>query len=382
MKKSTIFLLLVAIVAVSDVYAQKPHFFIECNQAMGDTSQKYSNAFARLVADEIKEAFPCSRVNTQSDIVRKLDSLRFRTLIGDFEGDLPSFCDMLAHDYWIHLRMIDYTEGRVSIIARCFKYKKIDCLADAGMVRCGNSFSELTEGCKKITKTLIDMMSKFEICPFTGPVNLTIQSEYDTTTKQEYPVYCNEMDQTYVREETIYKRTDSKWQLERKGIPRATGTMSFTMSESSSLEVQSGCYQCSSGRKGGRVYTRTNSFNTEGSGLSTESSYNGNKQDDTRIEIEFFEDGTYILTAKGTSKPARGYGKEDEKAEGSCDNIPSDPRSIPREITLPLRVVLGPFPGKSTDEILRQKDTIKKRNPVSNEMETITYEFVLEKQSK
>ncbi|MBK7174613.1 MAG: hypothetical protein IPH84_15610 [Bacteroidales bacterium] len=382
MKKTTLTLLLFAIVAMTSLFAQKPHFFIECNQAMGDTSQKYANAFARLVANELKDAFPCAKINTQSDIVNKLDSLRFRALIGDFEGDLPSFCDQLAHDYWIHLRMIDYTEGRIAIIARCFKYKKIDCIADAGMVRCGNTFGELTEGCKEITKRLIDMLSKFEICPFTGPVNLSIHSQFDTVTKQEYAVYCNMMDQTYRREETSNKRADSEWQLERKGIPRAIGTMNFTLSESSSLEVQNGCYKCQSGREGGRIYTRTNSFNVEGSGLSTESSYNGNKQDDTRIEIEFLEDGTYILTAKGTSKPARGYEKENEKAEGTCDNIPSDPRSIPKEITLPLKVILGPFPGKSTDEILQQNNTIKRRNPITNEMETITYDFTLEKLSK
>jgi len=378
MKRYSLLLLLVSAYVLSYSQTEKPHFFVYC-KPLGDTATKYANAYARLVADELKEAFPCSSVNTQSDIVKKLDSLRFRTLMGDFEGDMPSFCDMLAHDHFIYLKLTDYTEGRIMVIARCFKYKKVDCIADAGNIRCGNSFEELTQACRSMTQRLIDMLSKYEICPFTGPVNLTIQSEYDTATKQEYPVYCNEMDQTYVREETIYKRTDSEWQLQRKGIPRAKGTMSFTMSESSSLEVQNGCYQCPSGRMGGRIFTRTNSFNVEGSGLSTESSYNGNKQDDTRIEIEFLEDGTYILTAKGTSKPARGYGKENEKAEGTCDNIPSDPRSIPREITLPLRVVLGPFPGKSTDEVLQQKDTIKKRNPVSNEMETITYDFTLEK---
>ncbi len=382
MKKNILFLLLVAFIGITDLLAQKPHFFIECNQAMGDTSQKYAAAFARLVADEIKEAFPCSKVNTQSDIVNKLDSLRFRMLIGDFEGDLPSFCDQLAHDYWIHLRMIDYTEGRISVVARCFKYKKIECIADAGMVRCGNTFAELTEGCKTITTRLIDKLSKFEICPFTGPVHLTIHSQYDTASKQEYPVYCNMMDQTYHREESINKRTDSEWELERKGIPRATGTMSFILSESSSLEIQNSCYKCQSGREGGRTYSRTNSFNVEGTGLSTESNYKGKKQDDTRIELEFFEDGTYILTAKGTSKPASGYEKENEKAEGTCDNIPSDPTSMPKEITLPLKVILGPFPGKSTDEILQQNNTITRRNPITNEMETITYDFTLEKTSK
>lgn len=361
---------------------EKPHFFIECNQATGDTSVKYANAFARLVATELKEAFPCAKVNTQSDIVNKLDSLRFRYLIGDIEGDLPSFCDQLVHDYWVHLKLVDYTEGRIAVVARCFKYKKIDCIADAGMIRCGNSFAELTEACKSMTKKLIDMLSKYEVCPFTGPLNLTIDSEVDTTIKKEYSVYCNEMDGMYRREEGIHKETHSKWNLERKGIPWATGDMEFQMYERSTLVVENSCYTCPSGRQGGRIYKKENTFRVEGSGLSAESSFKGKKQDDTRIDIQFFDDGTYVITAKATSKPANGEGKEIESAQGTCDNIPADPVNKMEEITIPLKVFLGPFPGKSTDDILQQSETITRRNPESNELETITYDFVLEKQTK
>lgn len=382
MKKSFLFLMFFSIFAVSAVWAQKPHFFIECNQARGDTAQKYANAFARLVATEISDAFPCAKVNTQSDIVNKLDSLRFHYLMGDIEGDLPSFCDELVHDFWIHLVLIDYDEGRTMVVARCFKYKKIDCIADAGNVRCGNSLAALTEACKTITKRLIDKLSKFEICPFTGPISLTIDSEYDTLTTQDYEVYCNAMDQTYHREESINKSVHSEWQMERKGIPRADGDMIFKWSESSGLSVENGCYTCPSGRKGGRSYSSKKSFYIEGSGISTESIHNGEKQDDCRVEIEFLENGTYILTAKGTSKPVQGEERELEKAEGTCDNIAANPVSIPREITLPLKVVLGPFPGKSTDETLEQNSTITRRNPISNEKETIKYEFSLTKKVK
>jgi hypothetical protein len=185
------------------------------------------------------------------------------------------------------------------------------------------------------------------------------------------------MDNTYRKEETVNNHTKSDWKLQRKGIPWAGGTMEFDMSERSKLVVENGCYQCPSGRQGGRTYTREKSFKVNGSGLSTESSYKGKPQDDTRIELQFLEDGTYILTARGTSKPATGDEKEIEKAEGTCDNISPNSTPIPRDITIPLKVILGPFPGKSTDKILEQKDTIKKRNPLTNEMETITFDFTL-----
>lgn len=376
MKRVSILFTLFLLVSFTGLHAQKPHFFVECNQAMGDTSQKYAAAFARLVADELKLAFPCAKANTQSDIVNKLDKLRFQYLMGDIEGDLPSFCDQLAHDYWVHLRLIDYDEGRTMVVARCFKYKKVDCIADAGNIRCANNFPAITDACKEITKKLIDMLSKFEVCPFTGPVNLTVESVYDTATSNQYGVYCNESDQTYRREESVHNSTQSDWQLQRKGIPWASGTMTFKMSEASNLEVDNGCYRCASGRMGGRVYTRKKSFRVEGSGISTESTYKGNKQDDLRIELQFLEDGTYILTARGTSKPAQGEEKEVEKAEGTCDNIQNN-TTLPREVTIPLKVILGPFPGKSTDKILEQKDAIKKRNPLTNEMETITFDFTL-----
>ena len=382
MKISSLLILFISVYMLSFSQIEKPHFFVECNQALGDTSVKYAKAYARLMADELKDAFPCSKVNTQSDITNKLDSLRFRTLIGDFEGELPSFCDMLAHDYWVHLKLTDYTEGRIMVVARCFKYRKVDCIADAGNIRCGNSFEELTEACRSMTKRLIDMLSKYEICPFTGPINLTIDAEVDTTSKQGYNVYCNETDGAYRREETVYKKTHSEWQLHRKGIPHAEGTMVFNMNEHSTLTIENSCYTCPSGRQGGRIYTRENSFRTEGSGISNESYYKNKKQDDTRIEIEFFDNGTYLITAKATSKPAIGDKKELEKAEGTCDNIPAKPMTLPQEITLPLRVVLGPFPGKSTDDILQQSDTVTRRNPGTNEMETIKYDFVLEKSKK
>ncbi len=377
MKRVAILLSLFLGFTSSDIVAQKPHFFIECNQALGDTSQKYAAAYARLVAEELKTAFPCAKVNTQSDITNKLDKLRFEMLMGLSDDGIPSMCDQLVHDYWVHLVLIDYDEGRTMIVARCFKYKKIDCIADAGYIRCASTFPAITDGCKKITKKLIDMLSKFEVCPFTGPVNLTVESVIDTMSTEQYEVYCNEMDQTYYREESIHNFTKSDWQLQRLGIPWASGTMTFETNEATKLEVQNGCYRCSSGRQGGRIYTREKSFRVQGSGISTESIYRGKKQDDLRIELEFMDDGTYILTARGTSKPAQGDEKETEKAQGTCDNI-QDNTTLPREVTIPLKVILGPFPGKSTDKILTQKDIIKKRNSLTNEMETISYDFTLQ----
>ena len=376
MKTRTYLIALFSILLSVNAGAQKPHFYIACLRPMGDTSQKYAGTFERLMASYISEAFPCAKITTQGDVVTKLQREKLNQLLGSSD-EMPSFCDDLPHDYWVYLNLIDYTEGRVMAVARCFKYKKIKCIAEAGNVRVNNDFSSLKDGCNTLAKRLIDLLSKVEVCAFTGPVTITQNSTLDSTNTLDYAVYCNENDQRYHKEIEIHNNTYSEWKLERMGIPRTEGDMTFYTHESSKMEEQDGCHVCKSGREGGWSSSRETSFKVNGSGISHESKYKGRYQDDTRIDLKFLEEGKYILIAKGTSQPVTGEENVTTHAEGTCDNQPQQTKPEPRDMKVPLMVIFGPYDGKSTDKVLQQNDSKKIDGPGIGEKTTITIDFNL-----
>jgi hypothetical protein len=191
-------------------------------------------------------------------------------------------------------------------------------------------------------------------------------------------VYCNESDQQYRKETVIKNSTLSDWKLQRKGISWAEGTMTFSTNQSTKVTEENGCYACKTGREGGRTYTNEISYSVEGSGISHESYYKGKRQEDTRIELEFFADGAfkYYIIAKGTSLPATGQERYSEEAQGTCDNLPRTTKSSPREIRIPLWVVFGPYPGKISDDVLQHKESKVITNLIG-EKSTITIDFSL-----
>lgn len=379
MNKIFTYILLIFTVSGSNLFAQKPHFYISADGSEGDTSTKYAIPFERLVQDRFRDAFPCANVVCRADIRHKLDSLRFYEQMGDIPGnDFEDVGKDLAHDYWVPIKLRDYTKGMVSIQAKCFKYKEFDCIAWSEIVYVTNDFTSITNGCKKVTKQLIDKLGDRELCPFKGPVTITMNSVKDTIENEEYGVYCNEMDQQFQRKLTTNNNTYSEWNLERKGKPWTSGTMTFYTNETSELVEENGCYACKSGREGGRIHTVKKSFNVKGSGISHLSEYKGKRQEDTRIELEFLSDGTYYIIIKGTSLPVTGGEKVIEKAVGTCDNMPEEIKIVPREISVPIWAVFGPYPGKPLDKILQQKDKLVKLN-FNYEKSTITIDFTLTK---
>lgn len=371
--------LIAFLIFATDLAAQKLHFYISSNGSAGDSSLKYAVPFERLVQDRFRDAFPCADVVCSADIRHKLERLYFYELMGDIPGgDLTQVGNDLAHDYWVPVTLRNYTPGMVSVEAKCFKYKKTDCIAWSEIVYVQNDFNSITEGCKKVTKQLVDKLSDREMCPFKGPVTITMNSVKDTVETIEYNVYCNEMDQQFHHRLAINNNTFSEWNLERKGIPLTGGTMTFYTTETSDLREANGCHLCKSGREGGRIYTVEKSFRINGSGISHESQRNGRPQEDTRVELEFLSDGTYYIIVKGTSLPATGEEKVTEKAEGTCDNLPEERKVVPREISIPLWAVFGPYPGKPSDNILQHKDQLVKKN-FNDEKSTITIDFTLTK---
>lgn len=379
MKKLNSIILLILLMPVTVLVAQKPHFAIttECEQTK--YALKYIVPFEKIMSKALKVEFPCAEVSSSNDIRRKLGEMRDMELQGkDIPAELNNVGKDLPHDYWVYLGVHDYIEGKVQLEARCYKCKRNDCIADAGSMVVANNEAAVTDACNKLSKQLIDLLNQKEVCPFKGPVSITVNSIKDSTELVEYGVYCNESDQQYRKETVIKNNTFSDWKLQRKGISWAEGTMTFTTNQSTKITEENGCYTCKTGREGGRSYTNEISYSVEGSGISHESNYKGKPQEDTRIELDFFADGAfkYYILAKGTSLPASGQERHIEEAQGTCDNVPRTTKSSPREIRIPLWIVFGPYPGKISDDVLQHKESQVITN-LNGEKSTVTIDFSL-----
>ncbi len=379
MKKLYSIILLILILATTGLVAQKPHFGITTEYEETKYSLIYITPFEKIIAKSLRDEFPCAEVGSSSEIRTRLGELKDMELHGqEIPAGLSNVGKDLPHDYWVYLGVHDNIDGKVQLEARCYKYKKVDCIADAGSLVVANNEGSVTDACKKLSKTLIDQLNQKEICAFKGPVSITVNSIKDSTELVEYSVYCNQSDQQYRKETVIKNSTINDWKLQRKGISWAEGTMTFTTSELTKVTEEDGCHKCKTGNEGGRIYTNEKSFYIEGSGISHESSYKGKPQEDTRIELEFVAEGTlnYYIIAKGTSLPVTGEEKSFEEAQGTCDNIPRAAKTKPREVRIPLWVVFGPYPGKITDDVLQHKES-KVITNLNGEKSTITIDFRL-----
>lgn len=376
MRKHYIILILLLFTMLQNTAAQKkPRFFIMCI-ASGDSAEKYAGSYERVMAYYLEKEFPCAKVTTQGDIIARVGSERVNQLLGHNDGSLRSFCDDLSCDYFLNLELTNFLSNQIIASASCIYYKKVQ-----PMVRFAKEGSRTPGGikdlCNLVSETLADKLSRYEICPFTGPVTLNITTDRDTTTINEYRVYCNESDQMYRTERIFRSHTESIWNLERKGIPLTEGTMTFSSNELTNVVEEDGCHKCKSGREGGRIYTQKSSYKVKGSGISHQSSLDGKPQEDTRIELKFFPDGTYTINPKGTSLPAKAEEHFEVYAEGTCDNLPRELKILEKQVTLPMNPVFGPYLGKSSDKILKQKDEKIIYDPVTGEKITIIIEFEL-----
>lgn len=375
MRKVRIMYFIILLLTSFRMAAQRPAFYIQCSKAMGDQAPLYIDNFERVVEKFIYEAFSCAKTTTRGMLEARL---QWEKAYQEMGGDRPlSLCSYLKHDYLIDLAMIEMPDG-IQISAKCFHSKSKKARASVTKYFITPiDYKAFAEGCTQVARLLVEGMEKYEICAFTGPVTLTQTLETDSSENIEYSVYCNGNDGIHRKESHIYKRTHSQWNLIRTGIPRTEGTMTFDIFEETSRSEMNDCHRCPSGRQGGRVYSETTTFRVEGSGLSRESRQDGKPQEDARIELDFREDGTYLVRVYATSNPVKGTEQEKTQAQGTCDLIPLKNQSKPRTARVPLKAVFGPFPGKASDKTLQQKETLQSIDPITGEKSNLSIELSL-----
>jgi hypothetical protein len=304
------FIIAIVLLTGSSSLAQKPGFFVHCTEAKGDEASKYVMNFERLIATDLSEAFHCATVNANFSLLNRLQwEKEYQLNRGDADFNV---CSYLKADYLVLLSMIEGNQNQLQVKATCIDYrnKKNVIASEALNLTTSIDYAGFAESCKKVSDKLIKELGKYEICAFCGPVAITISSDLDSTNVEEYGVFCNQMDQRYHKETVIKNHTFSDWKLERKGIPWTEGTMTFYTDEMTKTTEEDGCHKCKTGkREGGLVTSMTSSLKVKGTGISHESSFQGKKQDDTRIELQFLESGKYLVVAKGTSQAVTGEDK-------------------------------------------------------------------------
>ncbi len=337
----------------------------------------YLPYFESRVFNELKKNFPCAEINSLSSVASLLDFERQKQLLGAGDDEaLNNIAQSIGCDYLVCLKVNVYG-GTAVIDAFCADSRKAKVISRAASsVPHGDAG---VDAVIKVAQEVVDGLKNIEICAFVGPVSITINSDLDSTHVEDYGVYCNESDQRYHKETVIKNHTFSDWKLQRKGIPWTDGTMTFYTDELSKTIEEDGCHKCKSGkREGGLVTTITSSMKAKGIGISHDSFREGKSQDDTRIELNFLENGQYLVVAKGTSQAVTGEDKVLTQAEGTCDNQPRETKIVPRDIRIPLRVIFGPYSGKTSDKFLQEKDTKVVKDPSTNEKQTITIDFNLQ----
>lgn len=379
MKKSAVLFILLLFTEITLIRAAEKRFFITTS-GNNKEAEAYLGFFETTVFNELKKNFPCVEINSQSVVVTLLGWERQKQLLGTGSEDaISNIAEAMGTDYLVSLK-VKVLGGSAIVDAFCADSKKAKVISRASASVPHGSAG--VDAVAEVSKQLIEGLKQFEICPFTGPVSIAVNSELDSVRTVDYRVYCNEMDQQYHQELKINNSTTSDWKLERKGIARTEGNMTFYSSEESEMSEENGCYTCKSGREGGRTYTETRSVKVKGSGISHESVRDGKPQDDIRIELRFLENDSYLVIAKGTSQTVKGEEKIVSGAVGTCDNQPQETKVVPREITIPLNVIFGPYQGKSTDKVLQQEDSKETTDPSTGEKSSISINFTLKQKDK
>jgi hypothetical protein len=356
----------------------RPRFF-GVTEARGDADgKKYAVAlnkhFIILVANKLKNSFPCAEVTFDSDIHDLLaHEYQLALLRGsDDDANLNRIAEQLGCDYLISL-MVTVSNNQTTIMAVCLDNKKAKTMAMAleSVVK-GNSSLDAME---RVAKKLVEQIEQYEICRFKGKVQLKVVTHLKKDEKEEYNVYCNEKDGIFKKTTSVDNYAEQNWDLEKVGLNAASGTVTYSINEQTVIEEENGCYRCPSGREGGRTYHNKTIATGKIEGLSKQVVVEGIAMPpivDTRISLTFLDDDTYFIRIKAASELGFKDITSEEKAEGTCDNInkPGIPSKV--GINTAINDPFGPFPGKAIDKTLNMTKEWKVIDPVTKEEKITT----------
>lgn len=389
MKTRSIILLFLILLAYENSMAKEIRFFLKVRllASNGDTKPFESAVtyFASTLDNQMKAVFPCTVINTASDMRDLLAHERTLQLVGSgSEGAMENIGDALNCDYLITLNL-STVGAQFFVSAKIIPNKGMDyqpiAVAIDKSAYSEKAGHEMLKACDNVATKLVKDFKKMEICPFRGPVKVTLTSHKKKETSEEYPVFCNNQDETFKKTEFRYEDATTEIDVRKLEKEYASGYMKFSEKDSSGTLEENGCYKCPSGRMGGRSSTQTFIINQVVKDFSNESSKDGKFISDVRIKLIFNDDSTYMVSVKGASKRSGKYVQRvEEKAEGSCDIKNKAPQVYSSDsVAVPCRFLFGPYKGAPSQKELKEKQDKTTSDPVSEDVTTLHIEFDLKR---
>jgi len=383
--KPVIFLISCLLISfVANASGPKIYFFIT-TEISGDKDAD-GKSEAELFADVLKgklqaliqNEFPCSQFCTQESLHAVLENERERQLLGGEDDNRLDLKDCLNADYLLVLK-IGSLAGKIT-----YSVKVLDPHLAVAMVNvfeispAGEAGLDAIPG---IAKKVMNGLKQYEICPFRGPVKISVNSHKQHDSIEQYPVFCNNQDETFKKTTSINIDATTELEVQKIGKEYSSGYMKFSEKDSTVLVEENGCYKCPTGRMGGRTSTEIFVTDKLVKDFSNESSKDGTYIGDVRIKLIFNEDSTYLVSVKGASKrKGKGMERVYEKAEGTCDNKNGPPHVYNNDsVSVPCRFTFGPFQGATSQKSFHETQDKSTTNPVSGEETTIHFEFSLKR---
>jgi hypothetical protein len=380
-----------AFVFNTEASSKKPYFFISY-EITGDSSSRDAggtpDVFMSLMTEALMKEFPCVQFNTIAAVRTLLEHERQLQLLGTGnEEAAKNIGASMGADYLISLQIKSFPNDFYSFKVSCIDinsssktkdFAKTIAMATGNNLSNKNSFYNVLEG---ITERIIDQLSNYEICPYTGFVNVKIAQKKETEEETAYEVYCSKQDRKYSKTSKLNKTSNAIWTLEKQQKEAADGTVNYTMAELTETEETDECYQCAPMITGARTYTAKAEATLKIKGNVSKKSIRENENvPDAYIRIKFLEDGTYLLLVKAASEAGDLQTLKEEKASGDCQTFSKPTEKTSNKSDIGIRETLGPFPGNGKEKVLQEKQTIEKTDPVTKEKTTITFDFNLRRE--
>lgn len=348
------------------------YFFIIC-KSNNDSIAQFAGEYEKIMASYLEKAFPCVRAKTQHDIYDKIEVERQRQLTGG-TTDWPSFCNDLKADFLVNLEASDFLSSQLIVSASIIDYKKKESVARESKYG-SNTVASLKKLFNEVSESVTEKLSDYEVCPYTGHVNIKIESEKDETKNDGYPQYCGG-NATITTE--IKSKSTLEWKLNKVKKIRTSGTAQYDLNEKYKIDSYFTCYKCKNGMEGGTHITETRETEAKTQGLSKESTFEGEKIEDARIQIHFLSDDTYTILVTGTTEKGSMKVTTEKKFEGPCEDESEPKDTKNKQVDVPLSIILGPYKGTGKDKTLSKNET--KDLTIGQEKITLTIDFSLTRQ--
>jgi hypothetical protein len=387
MKISFTILVFITILTLTKKVTGQQVFFLINGTAKNDNedqrivSKGYNEAFVVDFVQAIQKEFPCAMVRNLPDAKKIIQEMRLwgtpafgNQNVGPIINNLIKA--IANSDYWVSYSLYPINEESAIAEVKCSN-RKGKSLVEFSITLNNNSL--LNPAIIEPVDRLVKLLTKYEICPYTGPINVEVKTELIEKKTESYPIYCNGMDGVYKLDKSINKTSLANWKLNKIDKIQTNGSVTYNLREETQIDEQNDCFTCPSGRLGPRWYKEKVLKTAKIEGISKESVVDKQQIEDARAEITFLDNGTYMLKVQAASRKGDLNLRTDKHAEGTCSNDNPPPENITKKADISLDENFGPYSGTSLDKVLNQKETITRVDPVTKEKTTITFDFSLKR---